>query len=587
MLFVPAVSQAAPAPQLAWTPSGSFGTLDVGAAQAQTSKTITFMLANSGGAASGALSVSLTGSSPFKVTSNTCNGISLGPGKKCMVTVKYTQTVAGQSNTAVLTAVAARPAVTAKTTLTGATGSPSLAWSQSGMTLTSYDYQTVDGVGGQTKSETFTLTNAGSGSTGSLAASSPTGSSAFSVTNDGCKGVNLSPSAPTNSCAVTVQYAPTSSGESDSGTLTTGGANLDLSGSGGTPSLALSPTTGTGAYEFGTVSTEDTVTQTFTLTNSGSGTTPPLGASVVANAMANVNASGFFVASMGDGCQGVSLSPTSSGNSCTVTVAYNPTVQGSLDSDNATLSAGAASLNLSGNGGNLAWELGPGNTITSHDFGSVPVGNTVQDDFTLINLGTFSTSPLAPSFTTTDDNAEWFADFNGCQGTSLAPSGTCGVLGFMYTPEVYGNSDSSTMSADGQSLSLTGTGGPSAVTLSSNPGATSDGLNTEGTQTYSLELPQVGLGGTADASLTFTNSGPGTTEHFEFKGGSNPPFDVTHNGCSSGTTLHPSDSCTVDIQYTAPSTCTSDTEDSTRLDLINAADLVDVTVTPDVTDCGP
>jgi hypothetical protein len=103
---------------------------------------------------------------------------------------------------------------------------------------TGYDFGTVDGVGGQYPTQTFTLTNSGGRSTGTLASVALTNTSgtAFSIASDSCSGLSLGPN---NSCQVTVKYAPTTSGESDSATLTATGehanASITLTGQGGPP----------------------------------------------------------------------------------------------------------------------------------------------------------------------------------------------------------------------------------------------------------------------------------------------------------------------------------------------------------------
>ena len=169
-----------------------------------------------------------------------------------------------------------------------AAATPVLTWSQGGTTITSYDFGTVDGVGGKTATQTFTLTNTGKSATGTLAAVALTNTSgtAFSITSEGCSGLSLGPN---KSCQVTVQYAPTTNGESDSATLTATGehasASLPLTGQGGTADLTLSPGTLTGAdsngtnvynYDFGLVGSGINDTQTFTVTNSGTGTSNTL-----------------------------------------------------------------------------------------------------------------------------------------------------------------------------------------------------------------------------------------------------------------------------------------------------------------------
>src|SRR6266545_474363 len=108
-------------------------------------------------------------------------------------------------------------------------GAPALAWSP---TNGAYDYGTV--TVGQTASQTFTLTNSGGSATGILTVTL-SGSSAFTKTADGCTATSLG---PRKSCSVSVQYAPTTAGQSDSATLAASGkktaasASLTLTGAG-------------------------------------------------------------------------------------------------------------------------------------------------------------------------------------------------------------------------------------------------------------------------------------------------------------------------------------------------------------------
>ena len=89
---IPGIAQAAGAgPVLAWTSpamdnnSYAFAPIPVG-----TTESATFVLTNVGGGSSGALT--LTGGLTVRdivITSNTCVGRALGPGKSCSVTVEY------------------------------------------------------------------------------------------------------------------------------------------------------------------------------------------------------------------------------------------------------------------------------------------------------------------------------------------------------------------------------------------------------------------------------------------------------------------------------------------------------------------
>lgn len=78
-----------------------------------------FTLANAGGRASSSMTVQVSGSTAFSVTADTCSGTSLGPGKSCTVTVRFTPTGVG-AVTAELAAASKNRAAAATSTLTGA-----------------------------------------------------------------------------------------------------------------------------------------------------------------------------------------------------------------------------------------------------------------------------------------------------------------------------------------------------------------------------------------------------------------------------------------------------------------------------------
>jgi len=156
------VAGAAPVPSLAWSPSGtvSFGKLAPGA----TSAPVVFTLKNTGGAASSALTITLTPGSGFKKTADTCTGTSLGPGKSCTVRVTYTAPATpGQSSGATLKAAGVLPGVTASVTLTGAAkATPVITTTQqpTGVPEELADQATVTGGDNPTGVVTFALYNA-------------------------------------------------------------------------------------------------------------------------------------------------------------------------------------------------------------------------------------------------------------------------------------------------------------------------------------------------------------------------------------------------------------------------------------------
>ena len=115
-------------------------------------------------------------------------------------------------------------------TLGQAAGLPAIAWSPVTSPGT-FDYGAVNV--GQAASQTFALTNSGGSATGMLRVSLGTATE-FSVTADACTGVALG---PRKSCNVTVQYAPTTAGQTTA-TLAANGirpaasASITLTGTG-------------------------------------------------------------------------------------------------------------------------------------------------------------------------------------------------------------------------------------------------------------------------------------------------------------------------------------------------------------------
>jgi hypothetical protein len=118
---------------LIWSPTTSTGTYNYGTLIPGQTASQTFTLINSGSASTAALKVTLTGSSAFTKTGDTCGGAKLKPNKSCYVIVQYGPTTSGQTDSATLTATSSKPSATASLTLKGASAkaSPAIATSPS------------------------------------------------------------------------------------------------------------------------------------------------------------------------------------------------------------------------------------------------------------------------------------------------------------------------------------------------------------------------------------------------------------------------------------------------------------------------
>lgn len=114
-LLAPAVGHAGSAPALSWLPTTSAGVYDYGTVAAATDATFTLM--NSGGTATGALTVTLSpaASSSFAKTVDNCTATSLGPNKSCVIAVRYSGSDASDSVT--LAAAAKKLSASASITL--------------------------------------------------------------------------------------------------------------------------------------------------------------------------------------------------------------------------------------------------------------------------------------------------------------------------------------------------------------------------------------------------------------------------------------------------------------------------------------
>ena len=118
LLLLATAGQASRDPSLSWSPSVSEA-FDYGLVGVGHTATKTFTLTNSGGSASAALAVTLSGPAAFTITEDTCSETSLGPNKSCTVTVEYAPTASGASGPATLNASGKKEAATADLALAG------------------------------------------------------------------------------------------------------------------------------------------------------------------------------------------------------------------------------------------------------------------------------------------------------------------------------------------------------------------------------------------------------------------------------------------------------------------------------------
>ena len=185
-----------------------FGGIVVG----QSSTTRVFTVTNTGGAATGTLSVSLggTSASQFAVQADTCNGQILGPSGTCTVGYQLRPTTAGGKTASLI--VASNPGGTATASLVGS----GLAAAVLSANATTAALGTVD-VGAIGASFTWTVTNVGGVPTGTLATTS-TGDAADMLISGNCTQV-LAVGA---SCTISVTLAPQTGGAKSTTITVTG-----------------------------------------------------------------------------------------------------------------------------------------------------------------------------------------------------------------------------------------------------------------------------------------------------------------------------------------------------------------------------
>jgi hypothetical protein len=150
LVVVPIAGAARAKPHIAFV-AQSGDSADYGEVVVGDSKSQTFILTNDGGRATSRLTASLSDSSTFTKTADTCSGKGLKPGVSCTVTVEYAPTVAQKDASSIL-AVNLNGNVRASIDLSGTGVNPlyELTWSP-----TSHDFGTTGGT------FSFTLTNTG------------------------------------------------------------------------------------------------------------------------------------------------------------------------------------------------------------------------------------------------------------------------------------------------------------------------------------------------------------------------------------------------------------------------------------------
>lgn len=522
---MPTASAAAAAPaKLALSPTTHvYGTVAIGA----TSSSQSYAVTNTRGSASGTLAVTMTGANPgeFVIDANTCTG-SLAAGAACSVSVHFAPSAVGARKATL--SVAGAPGGTVKATLSGTGGTATLALSP-----TSHAYGSVT-IGAASPAQTFTLTNTGVGASGPVTvALSGTNKGDYSIGSSTCGAAIPAGS----SCTVGVVFAPTAVGTRNA-TLTasaTPGGTLtaSLTGTGAARALlSISPAT----FDFGSViEGTNSADQTFTLTNTGLGTsglvTLGIGGTDPASFVQDATTCGPKLAI---------------GGSCTISAHFAPAGARIYD---ATLSAtaspgGTTTATLTGTGVIPAiLSISP----TTFDFGSVVSGSqSGQQTFTVTNGGQGSSGTVAVSLSGANQ-ADFTIDSTTC-GAALTSNATCTVT-VHFTP--------STTGAETASLSATSSPGGTATSTLTGTGITQAALSIS-PSTFDFGPTNPGAS-SSQQTFTVTNTGQATSGpvSIALTGSNASAFTIDSNTCSAA--LPGGGTCTVSVHFTAgtPGTITA------------------------------
>jgi len=523
-----------------------YGSVTVGA-----SKIHTFTLSNIGGVTASSMGGSglaapftfLGGSYPG--TGGSC-GVSLANGSNCDVVVQFSPTATNVSTDTIevnyFDGAASR---ISNRDIRGTGIEPA------NLTITEtdpYDFGLI--ASGGTTTHTFTIENIGASTASSLSEVgllAPFGflGGGYPGTGGTC-GINL---APTATCDIVVEYAPTNitahAGMIDisyfNGAVTTSVAR-NIQGSAGAP--ALLTYSGPSPFDFGTNAQGSTVTTSFVIENTGA---------VTANSMADgggLAAPYSFTGSSYPGIGGTCGTSLASGATCTISVDFQPTLNGlQPDMISITYTDGAiltsALHNIQGTGADPALL-----TISESDpysFGNVTQSSTATHTFIVSNSGgvtatAMSEVGIANPFTFVGGS---YPGAGGTCGVTLTSGGNC-TLVIEYAPIATGT--------QGDTISLSyfdGAATTNADRMIEGVGVSAATLTISEVEPFDYGI--VPSGSLNDQTFTVTNtgasiataiSGSGLAVPFSFKGGA---FPGTGGNC--GASLNPSASCTLIVEY--------------------------------------
>jgi hypothetical protein len=485
----------------------------------QPSQPVTFTVKNTGQMMTGALgAAALSGSNAtdFKIGSDLCAGQTLTVNGTCAIAVVFAPGSTG-AKVASLT-ISGSPGGSTAASLTGT----SVGGAAFTITPATHDFGAV--LTGNTASQIFVLTNpGGQPTTAPTAAIAGTNAAELTLTANGCTAALPAG----GSCMLTVQFAPTSAGAKSASltiTATTGGtATATLAGTGVQPgALHIAPVSA--AFSSVLVG-QASAAQVFTVSNSGGAATGALTAS-----LSGSDAGQFAIAA--DTCSGA---PLAGAATCTVSVAFRPSARGAKSAS--LLITGNPSeqvaATLSGTG-----QIGAQISISppTGSFGSVAVGATGQQTFTVSNGGDLSSG--TPAVTLVGADPAFMITTNGCTA-AITGGKSCSVT-VQFAPTTAGAKTGMltvTATPGGTASAALSGAGLSPAVLSLTPATFDGGTVDVGSQSAPVTFVVTNTGMAASGVVALANTGSGATS-----------FAITSDTCT-GLQLAAGASCTVALVF--------------------------------------
>jgi hypothetical protein len=520
--------------------------------EGNTSSEYTFTISNDGDLDSGELTSTWTGDDgEFDVVSDDCDTVELAAGDDCSVVVRFQPTTAGSMD-ATLT-VTADPGGSVDATLTG----QGLGQSDLDIDPASYDFGSAT-VGSSGGSHTFTITNNGGSTTGALS-TARTGANAtdFQIVGNTCQNATLAQGA---FCTISVEFSPNNTG-TRTASLTvndpnSGTTSASLTGQGDAvlapAELSISPATG---RNFGSVAVGESETLDLTVTNIGDETssTPDIDTGGADFSHFNVDTHDCNAGLAG-------------GDSCTVTVRFEPTSTGDKSATLevvGTPDGGSDSASLRGTGITAA-DLSASPTSANFDTPVVNGGVSAGTLSVVIENG----GAQATGSISTTIGANFAIASDTCTGNTLNQGANC-TIDVEFTP-----GDEGDIAED--LVVEASPGGQLSVPLSgeSLPKFTIDAPSTDDPYEFNptvIDTSSAAAGFTVTNTLEYTEGGntedadgsADRTFSTEITGTHAAQFSLSNDNCD-GETIVAGDTCALDITFeptgTTPGTRTATLE---------------------------